>query len=390
MIRSPSNSVLVTLMLAALLTLLAVDVATLQPNRIVAGEGYSLRAIMGLDGLLLSLLPFMFATWLAWFANARRYVVIVVILLVYWVSWPWGMSLFAQAMIEPGQQAARVGIGPGLWVLLFLLLLMVLEVQTRLGMPHLGRWLLWSAILVSVAVPFWSGVLNDLALVREYQGNADDFAAALQYHTLLVGAVVVISLTLAVAMALAMRSHDGLKRSVFAILSVIQTIPSLALFGLLLAPLAWLSSQFPLLADLGVQGIGWAPAALALIGYSLLPMTRNTYVALDSIDPNVTEAARGMGMSRWQVFFHVRLPLALPVIVEGIRITSVQAIGLAAVAALIGAGGLGTFVFQGLGQAAMDLVLLGAVPIIVMAVLVDMALSGLAAVCRRGVANAEP
>lgn len=89
-------------------------------------------------------------------------------------------------------------------------------------------------------------------------------------------------------------------------------------------------------------------------------------------------------MSRVQVFLHVRLPLAMPVILEGVRITSIQAIGLTAVAALIGAGGLGSFIFQGLGQAAMDMILLGALPILVMALLADLLFSGLAGLFRNG------
>src|SRR5690554_4006045 len=155
------------------------------------------------------------------------------------------------------------------------------------------------------------------------------------------------------------------------------SLGSLALFGLLLAPLAWLAANVGWLHALGVRGIGWAPAFLALLGYSLLPMVRNTFVALSGVEAGVLEAARGMGMSRAQVFWQVRLPLALPVVLEGIRITTVQAIGLAAVAALVGAGGLGTFIFQGLGQAAMDLVLLGALPILAMALAADALLGAL-------------
>lgn len=118
------------------------------------------------------------------------------------------------------------------------------------------------------------------------------------------------------------------------------------------------------------------------MAYSLLPMVRNTFVALTGIPQQLTEAARGMGMNERQVFLNLRLPLAMPVILEGVRITTIQAIGLTAVAALIGAGGFGDFIFQGLGQAAMDLVLLGAIPTIVLALLADTLLTMLAASLR--------
>jgi osmoprotectant transport system permease protein len=155
------------------------------------------------------------------------------------------------------------------------------------------------------------------------------------------------------------------------VLSFFQTIPSLALFGLLIAPLSYLSNQWPWLQQFGIRGIGWAPAVLALIGYSLLPIVRNTWVALSEVNPAVMDAARGMGMSTLQAFLQVRLPLALPVLLEVVRITTIQAIGLTAVAALIGAGGMGTFIFQGLGQAANELILLGALPTIGLALLAD-------------------
>ncbi|HUX12686.1 MAG TPA: ABC transporter permease, partial [Spirochaetia bacterium] len=151
----------------------------------------------------------------------------------------------------------------------------------------------------------------------------------------------------------------------------IQTIPSLALFGIMIAPLAWLSREFPVLRQLGIQGIGNAPALIALTLYALLPITRNTYTSLSIIDRAVTDAATGMGMGRLQLLRFVEVPLSLPIILGGIRISAVQAVGNTAVAALIGAGGLGAFVFQGLGQAAPDLILLGVFPIILLAVLVD-------------------
>ncbi|MGL6250530.1 MAG: ABC transporter permease, partial [Billgrantia desiderata] len=213
---------------------------------------------------------------------------------------------------------------------------------------------------------------------------SDQFASAVRMHLVLVGAAVGASLVLASLLVLSMRRHVGVRRVGFGVLNFLQTIPSLALFGLLLAPLAWLGSRVGWLGGLGVSGIGWAPAFLALLGYSLLPMVRNIFVALEEVDPAVIESARGMGMARRQIFLQVRLPLALPVVLEGIRITTVQAIGLTAVAALIGAGGLGTFIFQGLGQAAMDMVLLGALPIIGLALIADALLGALSERLRPG------
>ncbi len=140
---------------------------------------------------------------------------------------------------------------------------------------------------------------------------------------------------------------------------------------MLIAPLSALSFAFPALREFGIRGVGVTPAIIALVIYSLLPIVRNTYVSLRHLDPAVIDAGLGMGMSRPQILRRLEVPLAAPLVLEGVRIASVQLVGLATVAALIGAGGLGWFVFQGLGQAAPDLILLGAIPIILLALVVD-------------------
>jgi osmoprotectant transport system permease protein len=159
----------------------------------------------------------------------------------------------------------------------------------------------------------------------------------------------------------------------FPLLNIIQTIPSIALFGLLMAPLAWLAAAYPALGRAGISGVGMAPGVIALILYSLLPVVRGTLAGLAQVPAAVREAARGMGMSPLQIFYRVEVPLALPVLLAGIRTATIQSIGLAAVTALIGAGGLGAIMFEGLFSSANDLVLLGVLPIVALAVLADTA-----------------
>ena len=150
-------------------------------------------------------------------------------------------------------------------------------------------------------------------------------------------------------------------------INLIQTIPGIALFGMLMAPLGALAAAVPLAAQLGIRGIGAAPAVVALFLYSLLPIVANTVAGLRRVPRATIDAAQGMGMTGAQVLTRIELPLALPVILTGVRIVLVQNIGMVTVAALIGGGGLGTFVFQGIGQTAIDLVLLGAIPIVALA-----------------------
>ncbi|PMR81420.1 ABC transporter permease [Halomonas urumqiensis] len=370
-------------MLAACAAWLGLASVSVAPNRIVPGTAYLAAEAVGWPLALAGCLPMLAVAGLAWRPDERslRLSLAVVLGLMMWL--PLWLAINAMLLIDPDMPQSRLGIGPAVWLLLFLLALALIELRTRLALSRLAGWGLVVPILVTWALclAWW---LAPLALVREYQARSAQFLAAIGHHLALVGAAVGASLVLGVALALAMRRHERLERLGFGVLNFLQTIPSLALFGLLLAPLAWLSANQPWLAALGVSGIGWAPALLALIAYSLLPMVRNTFVALEGVDPGVIEAARGMGMSRSQVFLQVRLPLALPVLLEGVRITTVQAIGLAAVAALIGAGGLGTFIFQGLGQAAMDMVLLGALPILAMALIADALLGALASRLRDG------
>lgn len=149
-----------------------------------------------------------------------------------------------------------------------------------------------------------------------------------------------------------------LERPVLALVDVVQTIPSLALFGLLL--------PLPL-----IGGIGATPAVVALLLYALLPIVRTTVVGLRGIDPTLVEAARGLGATDRQRLFRIELPLATPTILAGVRVAAVTSIGTATIAAAIGAGGLGTFVFRGVAVLDNRLILLGAVPAALLAILAD-------------------
>jgi osmoprotectant transport system permease protein len=168
--------------------------------------------------------------------------------------------------------------------------------------------------------------------------------------------------------------RPGLARPLFALLGTIQTVPSIALFGLLIAPLAWLGQAWP---GWGLQGIGLLPAAVALTLYALLPIVHGVVSGLQQVPAAVLEAATGIGMSARQRLWQVALPLAAPVLLSALRLTTVQLVGLAVVAALIGAGGLGALVFQGLLASALDLVLLGVLPVVALALAVDAVLGGL-------------
>ena len=153
--------------------------------------------------------------------------------------------------------------------------------------------------------------------------------------------------------------------------TVLWSLLWVALFGLLIAPLAGLVKSFPALGMLGIAGTGLTPALIALVLYALLPLVHGVVAGLGQVAPDVLESAHAMGMSARQCFWKIQLPLALPLLLRSLRVVAVQTVGMAVIAALIGAGGFGALVFQGLLSSALDLVLLGVVPTIALAVVVD-------------------
>lgn len=152
---------------------------------------------------------------------------------------------------------------------------------------------------------------------------------------------------------------------IMGMVSALQTIPSLALISLVVL----------LFALIALPTIGVVPALVALVAYALLPMIRNTYTGIKQVEPSLIEVATGMGMKSWQVLFSVELPLSLPVIMAGIRISAVWTIGVATLCGLIGAGGLGDLIIRGLRSIQLDYLLAGTVPAAILALIFDWVIS---------------
>jgi osmoprotectant transport system permease protein len=182
-------------------------------------------------------------------------------------------------------------------------------------------------------------------------------------HLMIIGVAISISMVLGIIIGviISVPGREALADTVLYLAEIVMTIPSMALFGLLML----------ILAGIGLSAIGFLPAVIALIVYGQLPILRNTHIAIKSVDPHMIEAGRGMGMSNWQILFKVELPLALPVILAGLRNSIVLLIGIAAIAALIGAGGLGVPIFRGLRTARYDLIVIGGVTVSIFALIID-------------------
>lgn len=193
-----------------------------------------------------------------------------------------------------------------------------------------------------------------------FRNRAEVLALTLE-HLALVAAAMLIAVALGIPLGILVTRQQALRRWVLGIANIFQTVPSLALFGFLIS--------VPLLG-----GIGGRSAIVALVLYALLPIIRNTYVGISGVDPAVVEAARGMGMTDRQLLWQVEIPLALGVILAGIRVATVMSVGVATIAAAIGAGGLGTYIFRGLSMVNNQIILAGAIPAALLALLADFSL----------------
>lgn len=349
-------------------------------NRLVSGQPLMLWQLAMGGGLLLPLL----ALWLLAFLPTRRSALLLLIsseclfVLLIWLS-----GHQASLLAQSGSRLARTAFGSGFWSAAALTLLLAAEAIRQLCrqttwriLLNLQMWLIPLALLMS-------GHLNQLSLLKEYANRSTVFDAAFSQHLTLLGGTLLPALLIGVPLGIAIARHARWQQTAFSVLNLIQTVPSVALFGLLIAPLAGLAAQFPLLASWGIAGIGMAPALIALVLYALLPLVRSVVAGLQQVPAEVRETARGMGMSRWQQFCFAELPLALPVWLSGLRVVVVQTLGLAVAAALIGAGGFGAILFQGLLSSALDLVLLGVIPVVALAVIADALLRLLAALLER-------
>ena len=434
----------------------------LKPNRLVAGDVYGAFALpggmvpgglafvlLGVWVLLLgsSLVRYRGRAWVGALLTAAALVITVLLI-------GGGADGLLAGSSDP--ERARVSLQGGVWLTL---LAYYVGVFGALGdAPEASgrtRALLVLPGLVAAALLIATGSLSGVGLAQELRVQGGDFSAELLRHLALAGTSVLLAGLIGIPAAIWAARRAEAARFVLPTASFLQTIPSLALFGIMLLPLARLGSSVSVgqalgfcalgafltvgvgllarratgrvrgvltvatllvallptlllsvmvavllnglfvavfsldwgavsvpgglgepLSSLGVRGIGTAPALIALTLYAFLPIVRNTYTGLKEVPGAATEAGRGMGMSAGQILRRVELPLALPLIVEGVRASAVLTVGITTVAFLIGAGGLGTFIERGISQQVPDLILLGALPIIGLALLADALLRG--------------
>jgi osmoprotectant transport system permease protein len=364
--------------------LFASSFVTYRANRIVAGEGRQLIDALPPAGALITIAVALGVALCAALAH-RPLARLAAASLGLCVVFP-AVGYSAGFVTPAGNTFARVSPALGFWLLALAFALLAADALTRLRLGPWGRLAALGLAAGALALLLLSGAWNDLSLMKEYANRAESFWREARQHLWLALGSMLAACLVGLPLGLASYRVRALRTAILNGLGIVQTIPSIALFGILIAPLGYLAANVPLAAALGIRGIGAAPAFIALFLYSLLPVVANTMAGLSQVPADVIEAARGMGLSRRQRLVQIELPLAFPVILAGIRIVLVQNLGLATIAALIGGGGLGTFVFQGIGQTAIDLVLLGAIPTVVLSFAAAIILDAVIDLTRRGAA----
>ncbi|WP_413734578.1 ABC transporter permease [Sodalis sp. RH21] len=365
------NRVLLTLTGLLVFAGLVLPFVNYAPNRLMSGQGIGLAGLLG--GLrILILLPAAAALALCFITPSRPVRLAVMLLAeVLLVCLAALAGDAADHLAEQGGGLVRTSFGSGFWLMGALCLLIAADAIGRALASQTLRVLANAQIWLPLVALVAAGRLDQLSLFKEYANRQDVFQQALGEHLILLFGTLVPAIIIGIPLGLLCHHSARWRPALFSTLNVIQTIPAIALFGLLIAPLSGLATAWPWLRDIGIGGIGLAPALIALVLYALLPLVRSVNAGLQQVPADVIETALGMGMTRGQIFRRIQVPLALPVILSGIRIIAVQTVGMGMIAALIGAGGFGALMFQGLLSSALELVLLGVIPAIALAVLVD-------------------
>ncbi|HEY8907772.1 MAG TPA: ABC transporter permease [Rhodoferax sp.] len=380
----PVNPVLALCSTLGAWVAVALPLVRVAPNRLISGAPVYWTALIPAWGwlvwlplILLSFYPSthsdkrVTASMTKAFGASLASAALMVVMSLSMAAMLWLAGHHATTIAQTESMLARTSLGAGFWGLTALIWLISMDTVKTLTRSDVLRitWLMLVALPSLILIGM--GQCDNLSIMKEYANRSEVLWVATQRHLQIVAAAILPSVLMGLPLAWACAHVAALRRVMFPVLNIIQTIPSIALFGLLMAPLAWAATRWRWLGEAGISGVGLAPAVIALVLYSLLPIVRSALAGLEQVPEDAKTAAKAMGMSDWQIFFKVEVPLALPVWLPGLHTAIVQTIGLAAVTALVGAGGLGAVMFDGLFSAANELVLLGVLPIVLLAMLTD-------------------
>jgi osmoprotectant transport system permease protein len=334
-------------------TLFFLPIGFFKVNRVLNGSVFSLWELGYAWMLVLFALFSTFKIEFKWLRYLRTGFLIVLPSVLIYISQRYVIT----EIYDPN--VARISLGPSIYLAI------------------IGAWVLLSTetkgtlkitlSLLALLVLFGLGMFPMLGLYKEYINRQASFFLELQRHLSLAVSSLLFALIPGIYLGYQSTRHPRLREWIMGFVNGFQVAPTLSMLALLMIPLASLGQSFPFLRAWGVKGVGFLPAFIVLSLYALLPITSNTYTAFKQLDPSVMDSAKALGMSSKQVFSKVSFPLALPFIITGVRIAFIQNIGNTILAGLVGGGGMGSLIFLGLAQSATDLILLGSLPVVLMA-----------------------
>ncbi|CAO4163738.1 ABC transporter permease subunit [Methylorubrum aminovorans] len=289
-----------------------------------------------------------------------------------------GLGAGAAELTAGKSLATRARLASGAWAGMVVLVVALTLAARRARLP--GGGITASAATVGLLACLWmTDRLDAISLAVELRARSDTLGVALRDHLVLTLGALGLAAGLTVGLALWRRGRGTVELAV----SGVQVVPAVALLGGLVAALSALLAAVPVLRTYCLSALGGLPALIGIAAYLLLPLRRGQQAARRAASPAHLAAADALGLTRHQILASIRLPLGAPLLVGGLRVAAVQALGLATLGALVGAGGLGTLVFDGMAQFAPDLILLGALPIIALSLATEAALGGLETALRR-------
>jgi osmoprotectant transport system permease protein len=350
----------------------ALPLYEIRPNRIAGGVDIFWGDLSWLSLLVFCVLVLaLFVGFL--FKKGLRPVMLPMISLVVfcWVIVLLGPS---SAPEVAGDRLARIS--PGLGSLFLLLAALVpfldpqeLPTKQKWGPKHLA--LLMIIPLALILFLSLTGQFSHLGFIKEWAINEDAFFLRILGHLRITAIALALSLSLGPLLAYWAYQSKTFNSLLQPVLNITQTIPSLVFFGFFMTLILGLQRVFPILGEWGIAPLGDVPVILALAIYALFPITKNSLVAFRSVNPGIVDAARGMGFTSREIWLKIRLPLALPILLGGVRIAIIQILGSAVLAKLISGDGLGYFIIEGLNSKADDMVILGVLTLLLLTFLVD-------------------
>jgi osmoprotectant transport system permease protein len=368
---------------AALLSVFILPFVSLRANRTATGSGMTLASVSPGQALFLAALVISVPVAYSFSHSAVARTAGTVSLVSLIPSALIVLSLVSSSLGRLEAAQVRISMSAGFWMFLGAVYGMIISFAPALG--RRSGILVRTTLLASIAflvLLFAAGGFGSLSLLKEYANRKPTFLAESLRHFMYAGGTTLAALVIGVPLGYAASRSRVWERPVFFLANMAQAFPTISLLGLMIVPLSLLANRFPVLDALGIRGIGWAPAAIVLFLYALLPISANAHAGFRMIEPSVLDAAKGLGMRGVPLLFRVQLPLALPAIIGGLRTAFTQNLGNAVLAGLICGGGLGSLIFLGLAQAAPDLILLGVLPLVAMVLVSEQSLGALERLAR--------